>query len=169
MLLAALIALNSLACGRSVDSQPPAASRRVFRLAELNTTQIGALDRSRTVVVVPNGIMEQHGPYLPSFSDGFQNQWLAEELSQAITSRPGWSAVVFPTIPLGVGGANEIGGKFVFPGTYAVRSTTLRAVFMDLATTLGKQGFKWIFVVDDHGAPNNRRALNQAGDYFHDA
>jgi creatinine amidohydrolase/Fe(II)-dependent formamide hydrolase-like protein len=134
----------------------------------MTTTQISALDRTRTVVVIPNGILEQHGPYLPSFSDGFQNQWLAERLSEAITSRPGWSVVVFPTIPLGVGGANEIGGKYVFPGTYAVRSTTLRAVFMDHATTLGEQGFQWIFVVDDDGAPNNRRALNQAGDYFHD-
>src|SRR3970282_604652 len=59
-------------------------------------------------------------------------------------------------------------GKHVFPGTYAVRTTTLRAVFMDLAAELGEQGFRWIFVIHGHGAPNHNRVLHQAGDYFRD-
>ena len=46
--------------------------------------------------------------------------------------------------------------------------TTLRAVYMDLASELGEQGFKWIFLVHNHGAPNHHIALNQASDYFHD-
>ncbi|HVE59321.1 MAG TPA: hypothetical protein VNB22_21025 [Pyrinomonadaceae bacterium] len=47
-----------------------------------------------------------------------------------------------PTIPLGNSGANDIGGKFNFPGTYSVRFNTLRSIFMDLATELGEQKFK---------------------------
>jgi hypothetical protein len=75
---------------------------------------------------------------------------------------------MFSTIPLGTGGANLIGGKFVFPGTYAVRSSTLRAIFMDLATEFGEQGFKWIFIVHTHGADHQHRVLHEAGDYFRD-
>jgi creatinine amidohydrolase/Fe(II)-dependent formamide hydrolase-like protein len=45
---------------------------------------------------------------------------------------------------------------------------TLRAIYMDLATELGDQGVRWIFLVHNHGAPNNHKALNQASDYFHD-
>lgn len=45
---------------------------------------------------------------------------------------------------------------------------TLRAVYMDLANELGEQGFRWIFLVHNHGAPNHHKALNQAADYFHD-
>jgi creatinine amidohydrolase/Fe(II)-dependent formamide hydrolase-like protein len=134
----------------------------------MNTEQIRALDRQRTVVILLGGILEQHGPYLPSFTDGYRNERLSQDLAEAIVGRPGWSVLVFPLIPLGVGGANEIGGKYSFSGTYAVRMTTLRAVLMDLATELGEQGFKWIFVVHSHGAPNHHLALNQAGDYFHD-
>jgi creatinine amidohydrolase/Fe(II)-dependent formamide hydrolase-like protein len=145
------------------------ADAQILRLAELNTTQIAALDRSRTVVVLPGGIMEQHGPYLPSFSDGYVNELIAQRLAEAIVARPGWTVLMFPTIPLGTGGANEIGGKHVFPGTYAVRHTTLRAVFMDLATEFGEQGFKWIFVIHSHGAPRHNRALDEAGDYFRDS
>jgi creatinine amidohydrolase len=144
------------------------AHAQIHKLAEMNTAQIAALDRARTVVILPGGIMEEHGPFLPSFSDGYVNEFAAQRLAEAIVARPGWRVVVFPMIPLGSGGANIIGGKHVFPGTYAVRSTTLRAVFMDLATEFGEQGFKWIFVVHSHGASYHNRALDDAGDYFRD-
>lgn len=51
---------------------------------------------------------------------------------------------------------------------YAVRPSTLRAMYMDLASELGDQGFRWIMVVHVHGAPLHIRALDQAGDFFHD-
>ena len=89
--------------------------------------------------------------------------------ADAIVARPGWTAVMFPPIPLGSGGANEIGGKYRFPGTYAVRPATLRAVFMDLAAELGEQGFGWVFIVHGHGSPDHNRMLDQAGAFFHDS
>lgn len=141
---------------------------RMLKLAELNTEQVRGLKRDKTVVLIPGGILEQHGPYLPSFSDGFMNEWITDHLARAVVARPGWTALVMPTIPLGVGGANEVGGQFSFPGTYAVRSTTLRAVFVDLASELGDQGFLWLFVVHLHGAPMHNRALDEAGEYFRD-
>jgi creatinine amidohydrolase len=144
------------------------ATAQVYHVAEMNTGQIRALNREKTVVLLPGGILEEHGPYLPSFTDGYLNEWMTQHLAAEIASRPGWSALVFPTIPLGTGGANEIGRKYVFPGTYAVRSETLRAIFMDLADQLGQQGFRWIFILHRHGAPNHNRMLNQAGAYFRD-
>ena len=77
--------------------------------------------------------------------------------------------MLFPAVPLGVGGANEIGGRFTFPGTYAVRPATLRAAFMDLASEFGEQGFRWIFVVHGHGGPSHNRVLDEAGDFFRDS
>lgn len=147
---------------------PAPATGQVYRLSALNTEQIRTLDRARTVVILPGGILEQHGPYLPSYTDGYVNERLASELAEAVAARSGWAVLLFPTIPLGTGGANEIGRKYAFPGTYAVRSETLRSVFMDLASELGEQGFRWIFVVHGHGAPSHNRMLDQAGDFFHD-
>ena len=144
------------------------AEAQVYRLAELNTDQIRTLDRQRTVILLPGGVLEEHGPYLPSFTDGYQNERLTEDLAAAIAKRPGWAAVVFPIIPLGSDAANRIGGKYVFPGSYSIRATTLRAIFMDLATEFGEQGFRWLFVIHAHGSPNHNRALDQAGDYFRD-
>ncbi len=143
-------------------------SAQIYRIAEMNVEQIKRLDKEKTVVILPGGIVEEHGPYLPTFTDGYWNEQLTKELAKAIAAKKGWSVVIFPTIPLGNSGANDIGGKFSFPGTYAVRFETLRSIFMDLATELGEQKFKWIFVVHGHGAPNHVRALDQAGDYFRD-
>jgi creatinine amidohydrolase len=144
------------------------ADAQIYRITEMNVEQIKRLDKEKTVVILPGGIVEQHGPFLPTFTDGFWNEQLTRELAKAIASKPGWSVVVFPTIPLGNSGANDIGGQFSFPGTYAVRFETLRSIFMDLAGELGEQRFKWVFVVHGHGAPNHVSALDQAGDYFRD-
>jgi len=144
------------------------ATGQIFRVAEMNTEQIRALDKQKTVVLLPGGILEQHGPHLPSFTDGYSNEWLTKKLAESIVARPGWAVLVFPTIPLGHGGANEIGGKYAFPGTYAIRRSTLRSVFMDLAGELGDQGFRWIFIMHGHGSPYHNLMLDQAGDYFRD-
>lgn len=152
----------------ALSLDPRVASAQILKIAELNTEQIRALNREKTIVIVPGGILEEHGPFLPSFTDGYRNEATAAELAQLVVARQGWTALMLPTVPLGVGGANELGGHFSFPGTYAVRSTTLRAVFVDLASELGDQGFKWIFVVHLHGAPGQHRALDDAGDFFRD-
>lgn len=141
---------------------------QIYRLSDLNTTQIETLDRSKTVILMPGGVIEQHGPYLPAFSDGFMNEWWTERLAETL-AREGWTVVVFPALPLGNGGANEIGGKYRFPGSYGVRVSTLRAVYMDLATELGEQGFRWIFVLQNHGSPVHNLTIDQAGDYFRDS
>jgi creatinine amidohydrolase/Fe(II)-dependent formamide hydrolase-like protein len=157
-----------LACGGlPFGSAPRLADAQIYRLAELNTEQIRALNRHTTVVIIPGGVLEEHGPYLPSYTDGYANERLTEDLAAAIAARPGWTAVVFPAIPLGSGGANVIGAKYSFPGSYGIRPSVLRAVFMDLATEFGEQGFRWIFVVHGHGGPQNR-VLDEAGDYFRD-
>jgi creatinine amidohydrolase len=144
------------------------AAGQIYKMAEMNTRQIRALDLPRTVVVIPGGILEEHGPYLPSYTDGYAIEAYTQELTKAIVARPGWAVVVFPQIPLGNDPANTIGAKRVFAGSYPVRMATVRAIYMDLANELGDQGFRWIFLVQNHGAPNNHKALNQASDYFHD-
>lgn len=144
------------------------ATAQVLQLEQLNTRQITALDRNKTVVIIPGGILEEHGPYLPAYTDGYSDRYYADELARAIVARPGWTVLLYPQIPLGSQPANIIGGKAVFPGSYAVRTSTVRAVYMDLADDFGQQGFRWIFVLHNHLGPMNNLALDQAGDYFHD-
>ena len=127
----------------------------IYQLAELNTEQIRALDREKTVILLPGGILEEHGPYLPSYTDGYMNERLTNDLAKAIASRPGWSTVIFPVVPL-ARRANEV-GQVPFP-VPAIRPETLCAVYMDLATEFGEQGFRWLFLIHSHGAPAHNQA-----------
>jgi creatinine amidohydrolase/Fe(II)-dependent formamide hydrolase-like protein len=146
-----------------------AASAQVLRVGDLNTREISALDRDKTVVFLQGGMLEEHGPYLPAFTDGYLSARLtAEVASGVVAAKPGWKALLFPPVSIGASGYNEISGRFNFPGTYAVRPSTLRAIYMDLANELGEQGFKWVMVVHVHGSPLHIAALDDAGDFFHD-
>jgi len=111
---------------------------QIYYVQDMSTIEIEALNRERTIVLLPGGILEEHGPYLPSFSDGYMNEALTLEIANSIIKRPNWNVLIFPIIPLGTGGANEIGRKYSFSGTYAIRQNTLRAIFMDLGSELGE-------------------------------
>jgi creatinine amidohydrolase/Fe(II)-dependent formamide hydrolase-like protein/ketosteroid isomerase-like protein len=147
-----------------------AASAEVLRVGDLTTRQIRALDRDKTVVFLQGGMLEEHGPYLPAFTDGILSERLTLEIAQGVVAKkPQWTALLFPPVSVGASGYNEIGGHYVFPGTYVVRPSTLRAMYIDLANQLGEQGFKWIMIVHVHGSPLHIAALDEAGDYFRDA
>lgn len=173
-----LLALALLAaCGRTpqgVDTAGQAtlsapAGAHVLNVGNLNTRQIAALDRRKTVVILQGGMLEEHGPYLPAFTDGILSARLTDAVAKGIAAQlPGWRVLVFPPISVGASGSNEIGGKFTFPGTYTVRPSVLRAAFMDLASELGDQGFRWIMVIHVHGSPLHIGAIDDAGDFFRD-
>lgn len=157
-----LLVLASLGC--ALDSRA-----QIQQVGELNTEQIRALDRAKTVVLLPGGMLEEHGPYLPAFTDGILSARLTSAIAAGvIAQKPDWTVLVFPPVSVGASGSNEIGGKYQFPGTYTVRPSTLRVMYMDLATELGEQGFRWIMVVHVHGSPLHIGALDDAGDFFHD-
>ena len=142
---------------------------QIVRVGDLNAAQLQALDRSKTVVLLTGGMLEEHGPYLPAGTDAILSSQLALEVAQAVAAKkPGWTVLAFPQIPFGASGSNEIGGRYSFAGSYTVRPSTLRAVFTDLASELGDQGFRWIMVVHVHGSPLHLRAIDDAGDFFHD-
>ncbi len=158
----AAILLGSLLGALSLPAQ-------VRQVADLTMREIRALDRAKTVVILQGGMLEEHGPYLPAFTDGILSARLTSELAAGIVAqRPGWTALVFPPISVGSSGSNEIGRQYSFAGTYAVRPTTLRAAFVDLASELGNQGFRSILIVHVHGSPLHIGALDDAGDFFRD-
>ena len=146
-----------------------ALAAQVRQVGDLVTRQIRPLDRAKTVVILQGGMLEEHGPYLPAFTDGVLSARLTGELADGIVKhRPGWTVLVFPPVAAGASGSNEIGRQYSFAGTYALRPSTLRAAFADLASELGEQGFKWVLLVHVHGSPLHISALDDASDFFHD-
>src|SRR5687768_6321364 len=139
---------------------------KIYKLEELTWPQIDALDRQRTLFILPVGMLEEHGPHLPVGADTlgvtFEADGASRRVSQAL---PEWNVVMMPAINYGQGGANAIGDKLVHPGTYAIRQSTLRSLVADLGGQVAQNGFKWIFVLNGHGGPTHDIALNEACDF----
>lgn len=145
-----------------------AAAQRVVRWTELNAAQLASLDRAHTAVLIPAGIVEEQGTLLPTGAELFRSDRLASDIASSIAARPGWTALLLPTIPLGSGAFDRRTGRGGFGGSLPIRAATVQAVFSDIASALGEQGFQHLFVIDGHGDANHARALDAVGDWFGD-
>jgi creatinine amidohydrolase len=128
----------------------------VHLLEELSTTALDRLDRARTVVVLTVSPLEEHGPHLPVGVDAFTARHFAQTLAdRLVADRPGWSAVLVPTLHL---------GSFTFdaPGTLSVRQHVVRDAVFDHGDSLARAGFRYILVANGHGGPGHLAALDEA-------
>jgi creatinine amidohydrolase len=141
----------------------------VYRIEELTAPEIDALDRGKTLFILPVGMLEEHGPHLPIATDTYRVNFIVDETAKRLQRKlPGWSIVVVPDVNYGEGGANGFSGKPVHPGTYGIRYTTLRAILADIGGQIAANKFKWIFVIHAHGAPMHSIAISEACDFISD-
>jgi creatinine amidohydrolase len=114
------------------------------------------LPRERTVVMLAVSPLEQHGPHLPVGVDAFAARHFAEAIAgRIVAARPGWNAVLAPTLHL---------GSFTFdaPGTIRVRQRVVRDVVIDYGTSLARSGFRYVLIANGHGGPGHLVALEEA-------
>ena len=113
-----------------------------MRFEELSVPQIDALDRDKTILVLPLGSVEQHGRHMPVGTDTL----LAQSVSLAAAETlPGRVAVLPP--PWYGFSAHHMR----FPGTVTLKAATLMAVVEDIVESLVSHGFRRILVVNGHG------------------
>jgi creatinine amidohydrolase len=97
-----------------------------------------------SIVILPVGSTEQHGPHLPLGADAIQ----VEEIAVRVALRLG--AIVAPTIPYGYRSAPRSGGGEIFSGTTSVTGQTLILVVRDILQALIRHGSRRIVVLDGH-------------------
>lgn len=125
-------------------------------MEELSTSALDALDRARTVVLLAVSPLEEHGPHLPVGVDAFAARYLAESVARRLVeARPGWQAVIAPTLHV---------GSFTFEatGTLPVRQRVVRDLLVDYGEALARTGFRNILVSNGHGGPGHLVALEEA-------
>jgi creatinine amidohydrolase len=154
----------------ATQREPSDPKSRIYKLEELRWPQIDALDRAQTLFILPVGMIEQHGPHLPVGADTIGVTYEANETSMRVSrALPDWNVVMMPAVNYGQSGANQLGDMPIHPGTYAIRQSTLRSLVADLGGQVAQNGFKWIFVMNGHGAPTHNIAINEACDFVSEA
>ncbi|HET8713067.1 MAG TPA: creatininase family protein [Gemmatimonadales bacterium] len=127
----------------------------VHELAQLTWEEVRDLDRARTVVVLPVGAIEAHGPHLPLDTDVV----IATAMARAGATRLGTRHVVLILPALAYTAARFAAA---FQGTLSISGITVTAVIVDLARSLSDQGFRLLAIANAHLDPEHLTALHEA-------
>ena len=111
--------------------------------AELNREQIRELAPD-SLVVLPIGATEQHGPHLATGMDYLTVDWLARRAAQVASARI--PIIVAPALPFG-----SSHHHFVFGATMSLKTETYYRVLYELVESLVRDGFTRIFLLNGHG------------------
>jgi creatinine amidohydrolase len=97
-----------------------------------------------SIVILPVGSTEQHGPHLPLGTDAFQVAYVAGRLGKAL------GAIVAPCVSYGYRSAPKSGGGEIFAGTTSLSGMTLVALTRDILRAFTRHGARRIVVLDGH-------------------
>ena len=114
-------------------------------LPYLSWTEITALpDRENTVIVLPVGATEQHGPHLPCSVD---TVIAAGVMGEALRRLPA-SVRAFGLPPITYGKSEE---HLHFAGTMTLTGTTLLSTMIELGESVYRSGFRKLLFANGHG------------------
>lgn len=114
-----------------------------MRWEEMTAAEIGALDRQRTVVMLPLGAVEQHGHHMPVGTDSM----LAHSVCLSAADRLGEGRVVVLPPPWYGFSAHHM----AFAGTITLSATTLVALAEGIVESIVAHGFRRVLIVNGHG------------------
>ncbi len=114
------------------------------RLADLRAPEVaGALSES-SVIVLPVGAIEQHGPHLPLNTDLV----IAEAIAERVVDGHGDAHDLWLAPALAYSKSNE---HLWAPGTMSLGATTLLAVLDDLGASIARLPTKRLAFLNGHG------------------
>jgi creatinine amidohydrolase len=108
----------------------------------LRRDHIAALPKT-TVLLLPIGAVEQHGPHLPLDTDIAGAAAVCERAAQALDEPP---ALVLPPIPWGLSPY-----WLPFAGTLSLRPETILGLIADIGGSVARHGFGRMVIVNGHG------------------
>jgi creatinine amidohydrolase len=120
-------------------------------LDDLSTKEFEERVDGDTVVILPLGVIEEHGDHLPLSTDSLQCEYVVEELAK----RTG--ALIAPPIRYGVCNTTRN-----FPGTVSIGFWTLRSLVYDVLSELARNGIKNVVIVSGHAGSSHLAAVKLA-------
>jgi creatinine amidohydrolase len=127
------------------------------RLAEMAFTEVEPLVKNgNAIVILPVGVVEEHGAHLPLGLDSFAAEVYAAAAAPHLEAA-GYDVVIAPTINYGVARA-----AIDFPGTLSLEPETLRSTVVDIGRSLARHGLTRQVVLNGHRDLHHMKALDDA-------
>ena len=128
---------------------PEANGPKAMEYVEMSLPELRALDPGKTVFMMSVSPIEVHGPHLPVGTDVFI--YMAELHKR----QPHLQFVRLPSLYIG-SDALPVAGSLSVPAVH------LEGVLRAYGKGLAEQGFRYLFVADNHGGPRHQMAVEAA-------
>jgi creatinine amidohydrolase len=144
----------------------------IWQHIEMNWRQVDALDREKTLYILPVGMIEQHGPHIPVGTDTYGSEAMARQLAKdIIDQKPGWDVVILPTVSYAAHVIEDWVEDPTYrkpPGSIPIRGDIQKEYLIDIGSAVAKWGFKHIVQITAHSEPDANAALRDAAEYVSD-
>jgi creatinine amidohydrolase len=111
------------------------------------------------VLLLPVGAVEPHGPHAPLGTDSIISSAICERAATELAGDAQVRALVLPEITFGV-----TRYAAAFTGAVTISEGTLRAIVVDVCTSVRAQGFRHLVIVNSHFEPAQVATLRQAAE-----
>jgi creatinine amidohydrolase len=129
----------------------------MIRLADLTWPEARRVARDRrTVVLLPLGAVEQHGPHLPLAVDWIGSEELARRVAPHLRRR-GWRPLLAPSLPYG---ASPLAAAW--PGTVSLTPATTARLIVEVVRGLARHGVRRFVLANYQADPGHLRAIARA-------
>ncbi len=114
------------------------------RYEDLTGPEIGEVISPSSILLLPIGAIEQHGPHLPMSVDAV----IAEEVATAVVAQCGEELDVWQLPTLSISKSNEHAWS---PGTLYLSPETMLAVLRDIGRSIATTGAQRLVLLNGHG------------------
>lgn len=126
-------------------------------MVEMDWHTIEELAKQNALVLMPVGVIEEHGRHLPVGTDIYmaaaQAKYMAKEMEMQ-----GFPYIIAPPYYWGI---CSVLTKH-FPGSFTLKPDTLKAVMEENLECLEKAGFRRVVLINAHGDPLHRSVITEA-------
>lgn len=129
---------------------------RTHRFGELTWTEAQEAVADNPIILLPIGVLEQHGPHLPLDEDNIVAEFVADRVAASTNT------LVLPTLNYG---HSPIFRNYA--GTISLSSETLRRCIVDIVSELHRHGFRRFVLVNNNGG--NLAASGEAAFILHES
>jgi creatinine amidohydrolase len=113
-------------------------------MVEMPWTEIERSAKSGAIVLLPAGILEEHGPHMGLAVDICVSALICKLISHELQAR-GVGSLIAPPLYWGISP-----GTGIFPGTFSVKKETLKAITKDVLASLHGWGLDRVFLINWH-------------------
>jgi len=125
-------------------------------MANMSWTKIKQCADENAIVLLPIGVIEEHGPHLCSATDIYAAHTYCLSIMKKLKEK-GVSVIIAPPFYWGICQAAKS-----FIGSFNIKEETAYALLFDILTSLKDFGFNRVFAINGHGDINHKITIVKA-------